>query len=372
MFLKMQRGDQRTQATRTGCQWFLILNVVYAVYLVIRLYIYDYDDIHYKLALLISLIILSYSLFNFLLGMYLSQSDLKLNQWALIINALIYGLLWSFFIEVSFLAQGELEFIITLSFLIFFPASITLFLSPVLFFILSSPVFLTVLANIIAYGDLVGKDKIFILLSYISSFAVIYTVRFVLLEWFLRAENSEKVKVDLIIKLNDIANKDGLTGLYNKRFFRSEVEQRLISKKDANSTGDSYLIILDVDFFKSFNDIYGHMEGDKCLSLISSCINESIRKERDLAARFGGEEFIVFMSSANFKAAYAAGRRIQEKIEQRAIKHSGSTVSPYVTVSVGIAKVDLTLSLDENIKKADKQLYVSKLNGRNSVNITQD
>jgi diguanylate cyclase (GGDEF)-like protein len=128
-------------------------------------------------------------------------------------------------------------------------------------------------------------------------------------------------------------------------------------------------MMIDVDYFKNYNDHYGHLEGDNCLKVVASSLLESGWRGRDLVARYGGEEFVCLMSETDMEGGMCKAEILREHIESMAIPHEGSSVSDVITVSIGVATVipgdDITS--DELIRLADEQLYKAKLEGRNRV-----
>jgi diguanylate cyclase (GGDEF)-like protein len=128
--------------------------------------------------------------------------------------------------------------------------------------------------------------------------------------------------------------------------------------------------MIDIDFFKGYNDALGHDEGDICLQLVASTISKSSSRSGELVARFGGEEFIVLLPHCDEKNAYRSCENIRRSVEALGIKHPNSKVSSVVTVSIGCATCylpDKTLDKKSLIKRADEALYRAKDNGRNRV-----
>lgn len=129
------------------------------------------------------------------------------------------------------------------------------------------------------------------------------------------------------------------------------------------------LIIVDVDYFKNYNDIYGHLAGDSCLQKIAHTIRDSLRRAGNFVARYGGEEFTIILPDTNAEGAYLFAESLREKIENLNIEHKDSKVGKNVTVSLGVSttvpKKDSTQ--DELISMADEALYKAKDGGRNRV-----
>ena len=159
---------------------------------------------------------------------------------------------------------------------------------------------------------------------------------------------------------------DSLTGIFNRRYFDENVEKEW--KKCARENEPLSLIMLDVDFFKKYNDYYGHQEGDNCLKKVAQEIKISLLRPSDIAVRYGGEEFVVILPNTNIHGAHRVAERIRKNIINLAIKHEDSTVSEVVTLSQGIAVMkNRNDTVFECLKQADQSLYKAKNNGRNTI-----
>lgn len=168
-------------------------------------------------------------------------------------------------------------------------------------------------------------------------------------------------------QLAELAVTDALTGLSNRR----RLEQSLkVETTRLSRTGDWLsVIMLDIDFFKQFNDAYGHPEGDRCIAMIAAALNRAVRRASDLTARYGGEEFACVLPGTDHEAALIVANAIIDQVRSLGIPHRNSGVSPYVTVSVGIATALCLpgMTPDLWIKTADNQLYAAKAAGRNNI-----
>ncbi len=163
------------------------------------------------------------------------------------------------------------------------------------------------------------------------------------------------------------ADTDELTGLLNRYGMQNKINQ-LINLKD-NSMKCSAIFLLDIDYFKNYNDTFGHLEGDKCLKKIANILKSSIKSELDFVARFGGEEFILFINNVNEKQAIEIGKRACKNIYNQKIKAPNNSKYPFVTISLGIATYNLNSKFDffKLIEEADKQLYLVKKEGKNAL-----
>lgn len=169
-------------------------------------------------------------------------------------------------------------------------------------------------------------------------------------------------------QLSNVASLDELTGIANRRAFNRAIESE--ARRHVRSTRDLSLLLIDVDHFKEYNDLYGHLPGDLCLKRIASAIKRTLRRDPDLAARFGGEEFVVLMPLTEISGAENVARKILATVCSLAIPHTGSPFG-IVTISVGAASWPTGLPLDTNalIEQADRALYQAKNRGRNTYEI---
>lgn len=120
-----------------------------------------------------------------------------------------------------------------------------------------------------------------------------------------------------------------------------------------------------MDFFKPYNDHYGHQAGDECLILVAECLEESVQEPGDLVARYGGEEFVVLLPETDCRGAIKVAERIRATLAARALPHAGSTVAPHLTLSQGIAQWQQGQTLIDLLERADSALYRVKEQGRN-------
>ena len=159
---------------------------------------------------------------------------------------------------------------------------------------------------------------------------------------------------------------DGLTGLPNRRRFEQFVDQ-VWHALDPQPEFVA-IILLDIDYFKSYNDGYGHLAGDQCLRKVSRALLDSRRRNSDLLARFGGEEFVCVMPGAGLDAALNQGDRFCRAIRETGIVHRHAPEQASLSISVGVAAGDPTLhEAQALIEKADQALYQAKEQGRNRV-----
>ena len=165
-------------------------------------------------------------------------------------------------------------------------------------------------------------------------------------------------------QLQELANRDGLTGLYNHRYFHEQLSKDFLRARRYHESLSC--ILFDIDHFKKFNDTYGHQTGDVVLSALGRVIEDSIR-DSDFAARYGGEEFAVILYHTDPPAAVDVAERLRQMVEGREIQDKDEVL--HVTISIGVATFPHEEIRDSKtlIECADKALYKAKENGRNRV-----
>jgi len=172
--------------------------------------------------------------------------------------------------------------------------------------------------------------------------------------------NSSRVRTNV---LSELSYSDSLTGVGNRRKFDEEFEK--LWKLSQRTGKEFYLIILDIDYFKSFNDYYGHTEGDRCLKKVAQLLRNMVSRQTDTVCRYGGEEFAIIMSETTNVMEVA--EKCRRGIERLKITNNDSKVSEFLTVSIGAGEVlgDIDLSYIDGVKKIDAALYLAKRQGRN-------
>lgn len=172
-------------------------------------------------------------------------------------------------------------------------------------------------------------------------------------------------------QLERLSNLDGLTSIANRRHFDNVLEREW----KASQREGSYLslVIFDVDFFKQYNDSYGHLAGDDCLRRVAQLAESSLSRPRDLAARYGGEEFAIILPNTDLKGAENIALKICSGVMALEIPHESSQISQYITVSIGVSSMIPSSDTTPNhlIADADKALFQAKQGGRNQVRIWQ-
>ena len=171
----------------------------------------------------------------------------------------------------------------------------------------------------------------------------------------------------LYAELEKLANLDGLTKIANRRYFNDYINkewQRLAREKDSLA-----IILSDIDYFKKYNDSYGHLAGDECLKKVARAISGCLKRPADLAARYGGEEFVLLLPNTDIKGATTVAETIQAEIANLKIPHEQSSASKYISLSIGVSSTIPTheRSSQELINVADQSLYQAKELGRNQI-----
>lgn len=168
-------------------------------------------------------------------------------------------------------------------------------------------------------------------------------------------------------EIEELLITDVLTNIYNRRYFNSIFDSEL--RRSRRNYYSFVLMILDIDYFKQYNDIYGHHEGDTALVVVANSLKSILYRAEDYVFRLGGEEFAVITTDVTKEGAIKIANKLKQSIEELEIEHKGSDVSNYLTISIGIKYLSSNFSLDANeiYKRADKALYKVKENGRNSV-----
>lgn len=171
-------------------------------------------------------------------------------------------------------------------------------------------------------------------------------------------------------QLTDLANVDELTGLGNRRLVNKVLQEEINRARRAGTCLS--LILLDVDYFKDYNDNYGHPAGDAVLERLADLMQQATSRAGEVVGRYGGEEFILILPGASAEAALRTAQRLQEMVIADAIPHSASQVADVITVSQGVVTVtpDAELTPGDVVKRADTALYQAKHQGRNGIAVS--
>lgn len=184
-------------------------------------------------------------------------------------------------------------------------------------------------------------------------------------------KKTEARLIELQKELEALSYRDGLTDVANRRMFDSALE---VEWANAVSTrAPLSLIMLDIDYFKQYNDQYGHIRGDECLKQVARILSQTATRSRDFFARYGGEEFVLILPECDEKAALQVAQRCRNLILDAAIPHASSQVAEMVTISQGVATI-VPSPMDQRIEfleLADRRLYRAKQLGRNCIAVDE-
>ncbi len=185
-------------------------------------------------------------------------------------------------------------------------------------------------------------------------------------------ESSAKKLRENNIKLEQSSYTDTLTTLHNRRYFNM-VFSRELKRAKRNKSNFTFMMV-DIDFFKQYNDFYGHLEGDKALKSVALSLKQTLLRPCDFIFRLGGEEFGIIVCETDTENSGFLAQRIIDKIDALRLKHEKSSVSSHLSVSIGVLACvpNIGLKDDEIIKKADDNLYLAKDTGRNKYIISEE
>lgn len=180
-------------------------------------------------------------------------------------------------------------------------------------------------------------------------------------------KRTEEELMRLKAQLEEYSFKDGLTGVANRRMFDSVLETEWLKARQSGQPLS--LILLDIDHFKQYNDLYGHLQGDECLRQVGRLLGASALRSRDLLARFGGEEFVLILPETDAAAAAVVAERCRQQIQAARIPHAASGANGHVSISLGTGTIHPGADSDHLafIASIDRKLYAAKQQGRNRV-----
>lgn len=350
--------DMVRQALSASLPWFAFVNASFALIILFRhVLIRDFDrspGAHTEILPLIDLTagaIIALSLLLLLLAYRLPARLIPLSTALL----LILGVMWSY-CSYCFIVWWQLPFAWPLSVILMLTALAALYYHPPALILFITPLWLTAL---LASVQLNQGVNIRFLLVWLPLTAILIYGRVILQRWFDEAWLRYQENRMLIARLDVLAHQDALTGTANRRLMEKFLA-------DASRQALPFvLIMLDVDYFKRYNDHYGHQAGDTCLAKVADILKSSVRTPADLVARYGGEEFVVVLPSASLDEAARVAERIQAILHETALPHTASAVSESVTVSMGIALSGTHDNAEGVIARADEALYRAKQQGRN-------
>ncbi len=179
----------------------------------------------------------------------------------------------------------------------------------------------------------------------------------------LKEQQLTRERIQMLGKLQKLAITDGLTKLYNSRYFYNQIDLEVDRSNRYHHTLS--LLLLDIDHFKVYNDTYGHLEGDRVLVRIGEVIKACLRK-MDTAYRYGGEEFTVILPETNGQEAVHVADRIRSSIEKEVFSPDSGQENK-ITISIGVTEYIAAERISALVERADKAMYISKENGRNRI-----
>ncbi|ADZ41068.1 TPA: GGDEF domain-containing protein [Yersinia enterocolitica] len=276
--------------------------------------------------------------------------------------SIIMGILWAWqiILKYEYLGTNENNYLLLSLFTIFFISTIALSDNFLAFCLHTAPAALTVI----------------FLDDFQNIFRIIFTIMLPLIGFSLHhlmLRRSDDFTRKLVARLynerekfSDLSMIDPLTSLYNRRGLENKLETLL-----AQSPGNHYVLLLDIDHFKAYNDNYGHTMGDQALVRVAAAIRDAVRS-RDIVVRYGGEEFLVLLTHVSEEYASQLAERVRERVLGLDIPHVfNHKVSTTVTLSAGISPLQ-PYDLASSLKAADEALYRAKKDGRNKVAFAED
>ena len=350
----LTRRDLVARGLAISLPWFTLVNVSFALMVLLRNPLFHQIDLQYHLGARFSLLIDGAMIgIIVLFALALTLAWRRAN--ALCVPLLLAGLTWAG-CGFVFIVELQLHFAWPLCSILLLSAMAALYFHPqgLLSFALPVWAMMPVASVMLNHGVNIN----FFVPWLIFSFILLYG-RMILLRWFDEAWRRIQENQLLIARLDALAHQDPLTETANRRAMEGVLEGA-VSQQTRFA-----LIMLDVDFFKRYNDHYGHPAGDACLTRVAQALKQSVRHPDDLVSRYGGEEFVVILFNATEKNAEQVATRIQENLRDDAIPHAASSVSDNVTVSMGIACSAEGQAASEVIAQADAALYRAKEAGRN-------
>ncbi len=197
---------------------------------------------------------------------------------------------------------------------------------------------------------------------------LIYSVYLVFIAGQGNREYRQALKNELLLvkkteELGLLARIDSLTGLYNRRYFDENIDREC--KKCSRVRTVPVVIIGDIDHFKKINDQYGHLAGDEFLKLTAEVFRSVFRRDTDIVARFGGEEFIALLTDTPAQAAFELAEELRRRMSAMRMSCNGSEISATISIGIACSRPDIDESRDTLISRADNALYQAKKRGRN-------
>lgn len=345
--------------------WFLLVNLLVSLFLFFhRFRSTDYDssaDFMQNAPAIVAVSLVS--ALAYLILKLLTPHSKRGAWWVLVGCVALLALLWCVVFD-HLIDLNAVNLIYPLTVALMFSALIPFYLSPMLLFLFSVPILSMVIGENIVIR---GAFSLVNLASYALILILLYSAKRMLEKWFMLAMERERENRRLIERLSKLAHRDPLTGLSNRRYFNAYFDSVFV--RESSGVEHFSVILIDVDYFKKYNDHYGHQAGDECLVRLAECFLRCVRRSQDLVARYGGEEFIILLPKADLHEAVAVAERIKTQVAALQIPHAQSGVSPWVSVSQGIAQWRPGVDKQRLIASADRALYQAKSQGRSSYQV---
>ncbi|WP_408582433.1 GGDEF domain-containing protein [Hafnia paralvei] len=346
------------QALSVSIPWFTFVNVSFALIILFRNFLISHFDrsigTHTEILPFIDEITVGIIVLSLMLVLFIYRLPARFTPLCVAMLMTI-SLMWSY-CSFYFIVWWQLPFAWPLSVILMLTALAALYYHPLALLLFIIPLWLTTLLASVQLNQ--GVNIRFLLVWLLLTAILIYG-RVILQRWFDEAWLRYQENRMLIARLDVMAHQDALTGTANRRSMENFLDDALLQAEPFA------LLMLDVDYFKRYNDHYGHQAGDACLVKVADIVKTSVRTPADLVARYGGEEFVIVLPASSLDDAVRVAERIQTNLREISLPHAASEVSEMVTVSMGI-----TLSKDGDsaygiIARADEALYRAKQQGRN-------
>lgn len=350
----LSRKDLIARGLVLSLPWLALVNISFALMILLRNPLFQQIDLRYHVSR-VPVLLLDGAMISQIALALLALRLARRGSSRLSLPLLLSGGIWSVTCFV-FIAWLQLPFAWPLCSILLLCATAGLYFYPQGWLSFALPVWMMMPVASLVLNQ--GLSVNFFVSWTIFSVILVYG-RAILLRWFDEAWRRTQENQLLIARLDALAHLDPLTETANRRALDGVLESTVTQQKPF------FILMLDVDLFKRYNDLYGHQAGDECLARVASVLKQSVRHPDDLVARYGGEEFVVVLFDATEKTAKQVAARIQESLRAEAILHEASSISEHVTVSIGIASFAPNMKASEVIANADAALYRAKEAGRN-------